>query len=1388
MKNRLNNGAWILFFILGTVVNAHAFDVVIIDNGGSNTNGSFSGGVWTPTGSPSIIDYGNFLTQLAANNITIGTNGAGSISFEEPSGDFVGFGYDFAVDRTLTLYADGDVSIILWGISPTLPANIGKLHVVINGTGDGNLVVSGQGIRTNGGDVTVTGFDKAFLNQNAIKTNGAVDYGDIDISVNVFKLGFDKNNVFSSGGDIVASNVEIDASDSIELRGFSFQLIGGLELNTDDIYYEAGNFIFFGPLPVSPGTDKQFIINANTQAAKYFQIDWKSDISLTATDSLCLQGFNIRDLTPDHETDLKLEAGFIQTTYGEIQLFNGLGTSKIEVTSQSNIKMGGTTFGIVDGDADVDITAIDSIYFYGAPKGSSGTTGSKVTIQRGNGTIDFDSKFVSLVYAENSIREGSGSIKVAAEGDLSWYYSQAQIDGPDDPSVLPFKIEVEADKLYFSSSEISISDNDTRGLIDIDATTLFRSTPAIYAPGDYNNGGYIGYGRDYTSYYEPMTYNYISSPDEVPGFGDIMINAGRTEMRYLFLGDLDGEGEGNIYYNGDVAKFTYSSMEVADGNIEFLQADSISWENAEMRVKKAGDDNNITIHTNDLAMISFMVVDTAFNNSTNIDVQATNGYFQYGEFNIRNGNDANMINLDFDETLRFVGVSATLDRGDGMVNVAARDSMFLLDNVRGYPSSYTGGRIGIREGNGSIKIETYYLFEQYFETGIMLGNGRIDKIADQYYVGYAIPAHIVGPEAGGQTKGDTINIQTRVYNQGYAEISISRNEQPSYINLVATDSLNAGYGKRRSPSNSSSTGGFIGFGASYKSGNLYYYLLPSIGANIDSDNAKANGDLNIEAGILNCQYLYMGQKAGDGDISMSTTGDCLMVNSSFEQYGENGDLWMDVGGKLKIVQSEVAQKQGTGNLNVSVQDSLLIYQGSVMQSANGDGIVDVEGDIYLTYAKISHQGNNSYSPNGQPNEPYVDAFAGNLYVSANALVLPRNYNYGDDAFQYSGYSINNSSSNAQIASNVTEGDLMVMIEDSIYLENGAIEHRIASGGSGSTTVRAGKLSMKQSAIFENGGQESLKVQIDDIDMEFAGIEAKEGSSKLIVAGQTLDSEYGCIASSGGDVNVNFDKDINLVHTYLGSMGGDMSINSAQGAVNAMNGDHPDNNPEDTDGIFTGNSGVNGGNLSISACTGINIASDLHTGEGSGGGFTEMGANISSIAGRRTLGQGNISLSINETCLMHMAIIEDPCYCQDPFNIFGPEGVLYFHEKVIITGLPGDTWELTTVADGAVLNEDGEEITDLSSLVPQQISDNGSVQYVFEFFHAPNVGYSVVFEATDGPSFGQYLPIQNLCTDTCPNFVQDLPALPRWSLFLLVFIVIGIGSFMLMRNNQASNKN
>lgn len=264
-----------LVFLL-TVLSAHTFAFnVSVEDVGASTNGSFLGGVWTPT-ADSILSYDDLGAQLALSDVTITTAGPGTISVASSS---VGFNYADVVSRTLTLNAAGAIDIN--GLSSSsaalfITANSAESSIFVGLAGlvtfggsvdlgaNGNVVVTNGGITTNGGSIDIDSSDgTVLLSESAINSGGgnvdlsasgdvdvtdggvSSDGGGIDIASEGGNIGIRGSGLASSGGNIDISSsggsflvtdggiraggghVDVNVTDSVEILGGGISAGGG---------------------------------------------------------------------------------------------------------------------------------------------------------------------------------------------------------------------------------------------------------------------------------------------------------------------------------------------------------------------------------------------------------------------------------------------------------------------------------------------------------------------------------------------------------------------------------------------------------------------------------------------------------------------------------------------------------------------------------------------------------------------------------------------------------------------------------------------------------------------------------------------------------------------------------------------------------------------------------------------------------------------------------------------------------------------------------------------------------------------------------------------------------------------------------------------------------
>lgn len=191
---------------------------ITISNG-TDSNGGFSGGIYSGTGSTSNINVGTLQTQLGAANVTITTNsgqsGFGDITFADA--------VTWSANRALTLNADRDIifnaNVTAMGGNGNITATAGR-DITINALvrGNGNTTTSLTAARhltlTAAGTVRGGATGGVFLNAAGGTTTGT---GLLNM-VGTIQIG--------TGGLTLTSGLDGANRNDISLNGTNLQLIG----------------------------------------------------------------------------------------------------------------------------------------------------------------------------------------------------------------------------------------------------------------------------------------------------------------------------------------------------------------------------------------------------------------------------------------------------------------------------------------------------------------------------------------------------------------------------------------------------------------------------------------------------------------------------------------------------------------------------------------------------------------------------------------------------------------------------------------------------------------------------------------------------------------------------------------------------------------------------------------------------------------------------------------------------------------------------------------------------------------------------------------------------------------------------------------------------------
>ena len=177
-----------------------AHNVTVGDFGGTSTNGAFVAGTWTPT-ADSNLDKADFQAALNTGDVTIITNGAGNIEFQNDSGPFT-----FPTPpRTLLLQAEGNVSVERLSTSNVTD---GPLNLVINASSAVSVATTGDGVNINGGDFNSTGTDFS-CNQACVDTIG----GDVLLN-HSGSVSIEDGGVATDGGGFTSNGTDFSCNGS----------------------------------------------------------------------------------------------------------------------------------------------------------------------------------------------------------------------------------------------------------------------------------------------------------------------------------------------------------------------------------------------------------------------------------------------------------------------------------------------------------------------------------------------------------------------------------------------------------------------------------------------------------------------------------------------------------------------------------------------------------------------------------------------------------------------------------------------------------------------------------------------------------------------------------------------------------------------------------------------------------------------------------------------------------------------------------------------------------------------------------------------------------------------------------------------------------------------
>lgn len=783
-----------------------AFDVIVRETSGSS-NGSFVGSTWVPTGSPSILDYSELLTMLTLGNVVISTNGTGDINFE--GADFTtSTGYDLASDRTLTLDAAGDIIIENSGIHPTLPANAGKLNVIVNSSANGDLIVRGAGLRTNGGDLTITGVEHVYQYNSGIFTTSGTGAGNLTFSGKVFTLGISENGG-SQYGDMAVGAMEINV-DTAMFFGFDLLQYGASDLQAKVASFKYGTVRYGGTTGVAGDT---LGIKADSLYADGFHFDWKEDITVDAKE-MQMRNFRIGDTTINHQTDIFIKSDYAEFTYGNFNLRNGMGTRTMDFDIADLAKFDGIRAVVSRGDGLVKVHGQDSLLF------SCSSTGNVLGVQEGNGDVSIQSNYLYMYYTDASIRLGHGTVKIDAVDQLDYLYSVAIIVGDEGLQSRLDTVSLNARVLHFGYGNASIK---RASLLDnyvhISATDSLNAKDHFFEKNNYRAyGGSIGFGNDINEpssiyYYDGQNSHniYISlEPEESVANGNIFIESNWIGTDDLKIGQHDGTGSIDVV--GDVLKMESSGFQTGNGGINLELQDTVFMKYVHVEVDgvAADEDNDIQIKGDDICIMGSTVKNSlGTGNLTDITFEGGNVTLSQVSCNIERGLGSRSFNFLVDHNLKLSGTNVNILYGDGKINFLAGDSILLGYPVKG--NTYSSGTTIQVNGSGKIKMASNDLFVH--GTSVSVNEceyGTLDfDAAEKMFVSYG--SLEVNHRNETQTAPDTLSMNAPIIHYGgtAAQISGGIEMDDNLLEVIALDSFNA-TNHSFPPNNYSYGGGSLG--------------------------------------------------------------------------------------------------------------------------------------------------------------------------------------------------------------------------------------------------------------------------------------------------------------------------------------------------------------------------------------------------------------------------------------------------------------------------------------------------------------------------------------------------------------------------------------------------
>jgi hypothetical protein len=497
----------------------------------ASSGGSFVGGVWTPTASPSRINVYDLLNQLNAGNVTVNTNVAGAESGDITVSSTVALDLmNTTSARTLTLNALNNV-VINAAILQSGEGSTNFVNLVFNADNDSNgagAVSISSAVNSGGGAVSAVG---AGFTQTATGTlttaggacsvtstagyslGGMVNTLGGSVSVSSTGAGSVANYIGTSGGNLTVSaggNLTVTAGADLDATGgantgkvtvvsvgglldFAGRLTGGIA---------AGNHIVSGSTGVLfQGGSSVDVVQLDVDATGTGNIEIRNLSNITLTQSGTFDTQNGDILLVSGATFTSITAGISMVARGSAgdvtvsaAMTCGAGGINLQAGSEVNVASSGTLSSTAGGNITINggsftisgmiITAGSN---FSATSSGGGIVGNDITTSGGNLTVTCGGNLTATPGSMMDATGGANTGVVNARSTGGLFDLQAPVAGGFGTQFLAGGTGL----ILRTSFNVYALDLDVTGAGDIDLRAGATLTVATSATMDTANGDVI---------------------------------------------------------------------------------------------------------------------------------------------------------------------------------------------------------------------------------------------------------------------------------------------------------------------------------------------------------------------------------------------------------------------------------------------------------------------------------------------------------------------------------------------------------------------------------------------------------------------------------------------------------------------------------------------------------------------------------------------------------------------------------------------------------------------------------------------------------------------------------------------------------------------------------